>query len=271
MFKKKPLYDRDLIAKNSNKEIKKYCRFMMSKKLLYKKLNLSKLIKDLNNGIFFNSNIPQKYGLGSSGALISSIYNKYSENNKLLVKKKNLIHLKKIFSIMESFFHGKSSGIDPLVCYIKKPILVKSINKLSIINNKNILLNFKKFKIFIIDSEITSGTKLMYKFFFNKLKEKKFKKIMKEEFTMYNKTCIKYFLKGEEDKLMENIKKISNWTFYNLTPMITKNIKNIWKNGIKNNNYYLKLCGSGGGGFYIGFTKNYDLIKNLKKINKIIL
>ncbi|MBT7242136.1 MAG: mevalonate kinase, partial [Flavobacteriaceae bacterium] len=33
----------------------------------------------------------------------------------------------------------------------------------------------------------------------------------------------------------------------------------LWKKGIETNTYYLKLCGSGGGGYMLGFTE--DIVK----------
>ncbi len=41
-------------------------------------------------------------------------------------------------------------------------------------------------------------------------------------------------------------------------PMIPESIFNIWKKGLDSNAYYLKLCGSGGGGYILGFTKDYE-------------
>ncbi|MFT5953016.1 MAG: mevalonate kinase, partial [Bacteroidia bacterium] len=35
----------------------------------------------------------------------------------------------------------------------------------------------------------------------------------------------------------------------------------VWKHGIESGDYYLKLCGSGGGGYILGFTKDYENAK----------
>ena len=35
--------------------------------------------------------------------------------------------------------------------------------------------------------------------------------------------------------------------------MIPEKLKNKWKEGIKNESYYMKLCGSGGGGFFLAY------------------
>ena len=47
--------------------------------------------------------------------------------------------------------------------------------------------------------------------------------------------------------------------------MIPHSMKELWQQGIETNAYYLKLCGSGGGGFVLGFTPDYDQAKTLLK------
>jgi mevalonate kinase len=56
--------------------------------------------------------------------------------------------------------------------------------------------------------------------------------------------------------------------------MIPDQFEALWKKGIETNAYYLKLCGSGGGGFVLGFTEDMEeagkLLKghNLKVIHR---
>jgi mevalonate kinase len=40
--------------------------------------------------------------------------------------------------------------------------------------------------------------------------------------------------------------------------MIPKEFRAIWKQGIETNDYYLKLCGSGGGGYILGFAQDFE-------------
>ena len=78
--------------------------------------NLKALKLDVENGMHFDSSIPQGYGVGSSGALVAAIYDKYAFNKITVLEnltREKLLTLKSIFSNMESFFHGKSSGLDP--------------------------------------------------------------------------------------------------------------------------------------------------------------
>ena len=91
--------------------------------------DLKTLQADVENGMYFDSSIPQGYGVGSSGALVAAIYDKYAQNKITVLEnltREKLLILKTIFSQMESFFHGKSSGLDPLNSYLSIPILINS-------------------------------------------------------------------------------------------------------------------------------------------------
>ena len=40
--------------------------------------------------------------------------------------------------------------------------------------------------------------------------------------------------------------------------MIPEQFHQLWQQGIDSNDYYLKLCGSGGGGYMLGFTEDLE-------------
>jgi mevalonate kinase len=244
--------------KKSNSSLQKYSIYLKELQLPeFYKINISKFQKDIKKGLFFDSNIPQGYGVGSSGALVAAIFEKYSVNTLLPenISKDELKDLKKIFGEMESYFHGKSSGIDPLICYMNLPILIENrenVNRVSIPKSTE-----GKGAIFLIDSGMTGETGPMVQIFFEKMKTEGFRKTMKEEFIRYNNACIEAFLKKEMNPLFRNLKNLSIWAYEHFKPMIPESIYKAWKNGLDTNAYYLKLCGSGGGGYILGFTKDY--------------
>ena len=47
--------------------------------------------------------------------------------------------------------------------------------------------------------------------------------------------------------------------------MIPKEFHKLWQRGIETNDYYLKLCGSGGGGYILGFTQDMEKAKTALK------
>jgi mevalonate kinase len=244
--------------KISNLSLKKYLEYLEKTDLPEDfKLNLSALKKDISNGLFFDSNIPQGYGVGSSGALVAAIFEKYSliKRTPESISKDGLKNLKLVFGQLESYFHGKSSGIDPLICYMNLPILIENRD-----NVDKVLFPKEeagKGAIFLIDSGSVGETGPMVQIFFEKLKNEGFRKTLKEEFIRYNNACIDTFLKKEMNPFFRNLKKLSFWAFEHFKPMIPENIWNAWKKGLESNAYYLKLCGSGGGGYILGFAKDY--------------
>lgn len=245
--------------KKSNDSLLKYSEYLNDLKLPETfRLNISKFKKDIKKGLFFDSNIPQGYGVGSSGALVAAIFEKYSLKSyePEQVSKDELKNLRTIFGLMESYFHGKSSGIDPLICYMNLPILIESkdsVDKVTVPASHE-----GKGAIFLIDSGMTGETGPMVQIFFEKMKTEGFRKTMKEEFIRYNNACIDAFLKKEMTPLFRNLKSLSVWAYEHFKPMIPESIYNAWKKGLDTNAYYLKLCGSGGGGYILGFTKDYS-------------
>ena len=244
--------------KKSNLSLKKYSDYLLNIEINEKfRINIADFQKDIARGLFFDSNIPQGYGVGSSGALVAAIFEKYSvvKYSPESISKDELKELKKVFGILESFFHGKSSGIDPLICYMNLPILIENkenVDRVSIPKSEE-----GKGAIFLIDSGMTGETGPMVQIFFEKMKTEGFRKTMKEEFIRYNNACIDAFLKKEMNPFFRNLKNLSVWAYEHFKPMIPESIYKAWKNGLDTNAYYLKLCGSGGGGYILGFTKDY--------------
>lgn len=244
--------------KNSNQSLGKYSNYLADLELPSDyELNVDAFKSDISKGLFFDSNIPQGYGVGSSGALVAAIFEKYSftKRDPETISKDELKDLKKVFGMLESYFHGTSSGMDPLICYMNLPILVENkenVGKVSLPKEE-----LGKGAIFLIDSGMTGETGPMIQIFFEKLKNEGFRKTLKEEFIRYNNACIEAFLKKDMNPFFRNMKKLSVWAYEHFRPMIPENVFNAWKKGLDSNAYYLKLCGSGGGGYILGFTKDY--------------
>jgi len=233
--------------------------------------NLALLNSDIERGMYFDSSIPQGYGVGSSGALVAAIYDKYA-NNKITVlenlTREKLLQLKAIFSQMESFFHGKSSGLDPLNSYLSLPILINSKDNIEPTGIPSQTTNGKG-AVFLLDSGIIGETAPMVNIFMENLKDQGFRKMLKNQFVKHTDACVENFLQGDMKSLFSNTKKLSKVVLNNFKPMIPEQFHNIWQNGIDTNDYYLKLCGSGGGGYILGFTQDLEKAKKSLKDYKL--
>lgn len=223
------------------------------------KLDLPELKKDLLAGLAFDSSIPQGFGVGSSGALVAAVYDKYAKDkvDPEKIKKDELAQLKAIFGQMESHFHGKSSGLDPLICYLNLPVIIKSKEDLDTVGLP-IESSESKGAIFLLNTLEPGETQPMVQIFMEKMKEKGFRNMVKTELKKYNDECITSFLKGDFSPLFSNLKHLSALLLQNFSPMIPDAFKQVWKEGIESGDYYLKLCGSGGGGYILGFTRDYE-------------
>ena len=261
-------------AKKSNLNLVKfvaYLKQLQTEQPALVTFNIELLQNDVNNGMYFDSSIPQGYGVGSSGALVAAIYDKYATNKITVIEnltREKLLQLKAIFSNMESFFHGKSSGLDPLNSYLSLPILINSKNNIEAAGIPSQSATGKG-AVFLLDSGIVGETAPMVNIFMENLKDQGFRKMLKSQFIKHTDSCVENFLQGDMIALFKNTKELSKVVLSNFKPMIPEQFHQIWQNGIETNDYYLKLCGSGGGGYILGFTQDFEKAKKSLKDYKL--
>ena len=249
--------------KASNKSLTDFKNYLKTIESSVVEFDFIKLDTDLKNGMFFDSTIPQGYGVGSSGALVAALYDRYALNKITVLEnltKPKILILKNIFSKMESFFHGKSSGLDPLNSYLSLPILIHSKNEIETTGIPSQSSNGKG-AVFLLDSGRSSETAPMVDLFFKSMKNKNYNKIIKENFIKTTDDCVEDFLNGNFNSLFTNMKILSKVVLENFKPMIPKDFHQLWKKGIESDDYFLKLCGSGGGGYILGFSKDFQKAK----------
>ncbi len=196
--------------------------------------------EDLKDGLDYQSNIPIGYGLGSSGALVAGIYRRYARHLQ-----HDLKLLKQELAQIESFFHGSSSGIDPLVIYLNEPVLtgverVETV-KVSSRSTENWLL---------FDSGISRSTSPLVAYFKKQIKPHNTKSL--EQLKDLNQELIHGFMTNQtSDFDTVLIKKLSQLQLDVFDDIIDEKTKFWWKNGLKTDDYYFKLCGAGCGGMYL--------------------
>lgn len=222
--------------------------------------------KDIADGMYFQSTIPQGFGVGSSGALVAAVYGKYT-SDKLIFdhapNQKEILKLKKVLAKMESFFHGSSSGVDPLICYLNLPLLING--KEGVEPVKVEMNNSGKGAIFLIDTGISRSTEPLVKYYMQRMEEPSFREFVDKQLKPFANNCIQAFLEGDKETLFAYMKLLSKFQFEHFKPMIPKLFNKMWKRGLDSGEYYLKLCGAGGGGFILGFTQNFENTKKQLK------
>ena len=258
----------------SNQSLKRcaaYLRNFQQQNPVLVTFDIETLDADVNAGLYFDSSIPQGYGVGSSGALVAAIYDKYADDKITVLEnltRDKLLKLKEIFAAMESFFHGTSSGLDPLNSYLSLPILINSKDNIEPAGIPSQTTDGKG-AVFLLDSGSIGETAPMVHIFMESMKQEGFRNMLKDQFVKHTDACVEDFLKGDVKSLFGNIKLLSKTVLDNFKPMIPAQFHKLWKMGIDSNSYYLKLCGSGGGGYMLGFTEDIDKAREALKEYKL--
>ena len=169
--------------------------------------------------------------------------------------------IKNLLSIIESKFHGKSSGLDPSVSLFNSPIFYSN-KQIKLIDK----IHYKNFTIYIMDTKIKSSTKKMIEVFQNKMNESEFRYFFDNKYIINTNECIEYLLNAS-DLFKDSLKQLSENTLNNFKEMIPNQLINIWENGLKSDSYYMKLCGSGGGGFFLLFDFSNQIESSLSDFN----
>ena len=258
-------------AQSSNQKLSEFVDFLEQINSTLVTFNIKQLREDLAKGLYFDSSIPQGYGIGSSGALVAAIYDRYANNRITILEnltRDKLLKLKEIFGQMESFFHGKSSGLDPLNSFLSLPILIHSKDVLEPTGIPS-QPQAGKGAVFLIDSGSMGETAPMVNLFMQNMESPSFRKMIKEQFISYSDRCVEHFLTGDIKSLFGDLKRLSKTVLTHFKPMIPEQFHSLWKTGIDSNAYYLKLCGSGGGGYILGFTEDISKAQSVLKDHRL--
>lgn len=224
--------------------------YLLAQTFAKAELEKSKLFDALTAGLAFDSTIRSGYGNGSSGALSAAIYDQFflKTQPSLQDDRSNLIAI-------ESFFQGKSSGIDPLVCYYDKPVHIHEDGAIDV----NIGYNQNQLqKWYLFDSKSPRNTGKLVEIFKNKLQKSSYKQEIDALKEMSNR-AIRLFL---ADKSVDDITHdISSKQWELFSEMILEVVGPYWQTGLESQKYSFKLCGAGGGGYYLVHVPNVNDVK----------
>lgn len=219
--------------------------------------DLKQMLVDIESGLYYKADIPVGYGLGSSGALIAALYECYGYEDY-----SDFNQLKLILSKAECAFHGTSSGMDPIVSYVNQPVLFTR-EGIKLISDEILHLN----DFFLIDTGIPRSTSHYVQIYKQKYENLVGFKSQVKTLESLNAMLIDSILGNQLKELKTIIKKVSLLQFELFKEMIPDDFLEIWSHGLKTDDFYLKLCGAGGGGMILGWSENptfdckYPIIK----------
>lgn len=187
----------------------------------------------------FESDIPLGYGMGSSGALVAAIVARWGASVP-----EDPVILRKGFAMMESYFHGHSSGLDPLVSFLNKPVHISGDT-----------LSFPVFQLperrfFLLDTGIPRDTATFVAGFKTKMELPAYTRAITGDLSLANQKAIHSLLHNHYVDFEEAVMSISNLQGDLFQSMVPESIRPFWQGS----GHVLKLCGAGGGGFFLGYT-----------------
>jgi len=211
-------------------------------------IELNRLKTDLAAGLYFDSNIPSGYGLGSSGALCAAVYDRYC-----LEKTDDVSELKQIFAGMESYFHGNSSGIDPLTSYVGKALLIEEKTKVQVVE----IPDWGRLpQLFLADTRLPRQTGPLVRWFLEQAESGVFADMLQTQYLPAHQRMINAWLDSNADAFWEALSLVSSLQYDYFTPMVPESIRSAWRESLDCADYRFKICGAGGGGFILGFSKS---------------
>lgn len=238
-------------AAKSNKQLRVYAQFIEQQILkghIDFSLDIKKLLSDIDSGLYFDSSIPQGYGAGSSGALIAALYDNY-----VTVKADSKSKLRAHLAMLENFFHGKSSGIDPLVAYVEKPLLIENETYTDVA--KPDFSPTGQEALLLFDTQQTGKTEPLVNAY---LADCLSGAIDKEYLISLNNQIIDAVLAVDYVRFSLLLTQLSAWQLKYMHRMIPESIQSHWQFGLESQLWTAKLCGSGGGGYVLAYTHNYE-------------
>ncbi len=237
----------------SNRSLQKFLAYLAQSEELDNVLDLPRFRTDLERGLHLDSNVPSSYGLGSSGTLVAAVYDAYA-----CQKTDDMMNLKRLFGLMESYFHGSSSGIDPLQCYLGSPFKITSDGVQLLVDD----FLRKDIRICLIDTKVKSKTGPLVEYFKRQREEKSYLSAFQSEYVPLVAQCIETMISGDTDAFFEVLGRLSQKQMEFLRPMITDNTTNLFT-ARHDFHFGVKISGSGGGGYLLGFTDDQEQAEKL--------
>ena len=215
-------------------------------------LNTSLLEDHLLEDWRLEGDIPTGYGLGSSGAVCAAIYDRFATDKGRALDNETL---RNTLARMEQHFHGQSSGTDPLICYLRQPVLLGGDQP----PRTTTLPPEWKTSFFLLDTGIERQASAFIRTFTNRYDtDAGFARAIREEWTTSADAAISALLTDDRAALWRHTVRLAAFQRRAFADFIPAHLHDVWTG----EGYQLKLCGAGGGGMMLGVAKDRQLTEN---------
>lgn len=209
---------------------------------------------DIRSGILFESNIPVGYGLGSSGALVAGVYDVYAQQ-----KTSDLNELKAILGDLEGFFHAKSSGIDPLTSYLNRAVGVKNRTEVFLPEQASWA---EQPCVALLDTRLPRQTGVLVAWFLQQYETPAWRIQLEQQYLPALEQLRESWLSANTETFWSAMARVSHFQLNHFIPMVPENIRSLWQRGLASGDFFVKICGAGGGGYMLVFARNHAILND---------
>ncbi len=206
------------------------------------KIDVSAFEDALRAGWVLASNIPEGYGLGSSGSVVAAIVDRWGTDLP-----ESLPVLRQGLAAIEGFFHGKSSGTDPLVSFLQVPV---RISPGGVATLPAPLLSHSG--LFVLDTGMRRSATPLIRKFLAAWEDAAFEKKCRDFLLPSVNEAIEKMIHAEWSALFTAFERISHFQLRHTPWLIPQAIQPLWQRLLREQSGALKICGAGGGGFILG-------------------
>ena len=154
---------------------------------------------------------------------------------------------------------------DCLISLIDKPLLIESRNTISLIPTPK--LN-KHGAFYLFDSGQSRKTSAFVNQFLDLYESNIEYKEEIDKFVVTTNQMIDDFSNQSRADFKSDFRKFSLKQLELFSMMIPEVVANVWKSGLNSDEYFFKLCGAGGGGYFLVYSPDTEL-SNMNNFIKI--
>ena len=244
--------------------LEEYVQYLMrlkDKGELLTDMDLRRFEREVNRGLYFESDIPVGYGAGSSGALCAAVYSRYALNPFSRSDEAHYVRLKQQLAQLEGYFHGASSGTDPLICYLDHAVLLLPDGQARLAAPPERSPKDSGF-FFLLDTGISRKTGPLVEAFLLQCGRPDFVDVIQKELIPATENAIRLYMAAQREALFSEARRISDCQYRHFPEMIPSSFRPLWEEGLNSESFYLKLCGAGGGGFLLGYCRDEAVVRS---------
>jgi mevalonate kinase len=222
--------------------------------------DLNRFLEEVEQGLYFESDIPQGYGMGSSGALCAAVYQRFKKFGESGTAPDYAL-IRSRLCLLEDYFHGKSSGLDALVSLLGKAVVITADQRYLV--QEQVVVSPPELDFFLLDSGLPRSTQTLVRHFLKRSEQASFASLIKESMVPLQQLCMEHLLAGNSASLWSSFRMLSQVQFDHMQEFIPETCTKAWQQGLSTGAYHLKICGAGGGGFLLGICRKGTDIQGL--------